>query len=155
MRLFRSVVISAAIAAFPALASAQANALAGEWRFTSPVVVRNPSGGSATSTSTSTVTLTARGDSVSGTIVNASGVSRPLRGVMRGTGVVLEVASQGQLVGGGDERAAAMITTYTLTLRGDSLSGSVSIRQADPNAGMGIEGLSGMSRPVVGVRARG
>lgn len=150
--LLASIVVPAIAAASPAAAQG----IAGTWITRLPSAVRNENGNIVETDSIDiTITLEQRGDSVFGTWVRASQSGRPaptprkLFGVLKDGELRLSSEpTEARMNRGGEESVISMVSSYTLKLQGDVLSGVQSAASTDGN-------VSSPERPFSAKRKQG
>lgn len=107
----------------------QSHPLIGEWAVRMPVGVRLEGGANTDIVSPGTLRVTAAGDSLIGILQLDALENRPrprerrLAGVRSGETVTFAYAATAQISENGETTTRPVITTYTLTAHGDSLSG--------------------------------
>jgi hypothetical protein len=141
-RLARTTLLALPLMAAPI--AAQDHALVGTWTISYPAGMRMTNGAPTPITATGTLTFVVQGDSLVGTLVTDPIEGAPARPPSRmaartAAGEMTFVQrSPAQVNMNGEVREATGVSTWTLRVAGDALSGTVARR---------IEGLEGVQLP--------
>jgi hypothetical protein len=123
----RRVIAAIAVALFTIAGPIAAQSPAtGTWSIQLPDAVRNEDGvQTVVSTTTAVLILTARGDSLVGTLTRANSTTpRAVRGAANGAQITLLADTKARAMMNGEEQTFALITTFRLTLDGNTLRGT-------------------------------
>ncbi|HSJ09456.1 MAG TPA: hypothetical protein VK928_06060 [Longimicrobiales bacterium] len=124
----------------PAAAASAQQQVAGTYTWEMPTRIRND-GGAVSSNANAVVKLVldVRGDSVFGTYTMTPPAgsdapppqAREVRGTLNGNKVLFSMAMQGRVNINGEERAINSTSTYTLTIDGDVITGTIDVQTPD------------------------
>ncbi|MFN0180176.1 MAG: hypothetical protein ACKVZ0_15355 [Gemmatimonadales bacterium] len=150
--MFRATLLATAVAFAPSTSTAQGHPLIGAWSITFPAGMRIENGTPTPITRTGKFTVVAQGDSLIATLATDPADGLPPRPDARlatkaGPGDVVFIhRSTARININGNEREATSISTWTLSVMGDKLEGTVT-RQVE-----GMDAPSAGPQPVTGTR---